>query len=830
MFITTSSNICHRISPFIIYYRRRICVGLLTGLLTTASGVTVFAQSPKPNTPLEKSEKRPPDALDPLRDKLNEQKVRTEKLREQVNAANAQKRRAKEELETYQKQIQKLREEIPEMRRWQGASFILGDSRATDAVAIKVEGSSFSVLGKAVGEYVAGRVAAAANAKVPRVATAKGRQLARLVASRVVPGEPLPPELDSEIRSNIWKTHSIFPVPINGRESHPELRFVVLRTLSSTKQQIGIVQRIDPTSLTYLPIGRTEKTIDRREVELGSVRADYGKDILDAVDGDATYLDFCILSIADKLHSIGHELGTMAVGVHVVLDGMSEGLEDKSGRTNEFVELNKNNIFEAFGLNIGIAFRKDISKEIKDPNVDLKQRAREAEDHLYAKLSDFRIPVAESEHVDYLRSARQSLKPEKIAGLLNVTHLVVAEFDRTVRDVPRLSVRLISAKDGNALWAANSDLTCPKQESGNSFFLKSGVLAMMGLDPKEPASKNVELKGYEEPLKVAFAHKMTAGKLPSQQLVILEPAQNKLELAYRPMFDRVIQTVPRKVVTVQELPKGFSQYLAKATTDSNTNMSEQLARAIVWEFAAKGLTPAGRVEEILEDRQAYRLSIGRENELKADSFVRVYRPKNATAADDGPSDFPLPMTLRIKTLDDSSSVAVPVRTGLDGYWEEDGLWPQIGDIVFNPYEKPRKVAIFPPENKSNDLSELDRRKIGDNFVKKWQDVVQNTDEVAKKVQTKLRDGFVKLNSVAYESEGIFVNKKLDVARTCEAAHANGATHAIGGYIQPAKAGTSVKYDVKLIMYELAKNKEGKWGLGRDIHSIPIGKLGLQTWD
>ena len=157
------------------------------------------------------------------------------------------------------------------------------------------------------------------------------------------------------------------------------------------------------------------------------------------------------------------------------------------------------------------------------------------------------------------------------------------------------------------------------------------------------------------------------------------------------------------------------------------------------------------------------------------------------------------------------------------------MWPRKGDIVFNAYEPKKKVAIFPPEDRSKDLSQIDRSKMANN-AKQWQDIVQNSNELAKKIQAKLRDGFLKLNSVGYETEGIFQNGQLDVSGTCKAAVDKGATHVVGGYITPTKAGKDVKYKVNLNVFKIEKDASGRWGLGQDLHSLSLGSISAQSID
>ena len=778
-----------------------------------------------------RSERRAVDPLDLLRDQLDKQQARNDELREQLELTETQKQKLLALRNNYQTQIDSLSKEIPELRRWQDATFILGDARATDAVAIKTEGSQFSVVGKAGGQQIRHRVGAATKAKVPRVATEAGRRLARLVSNQVTDGTPLSMDLDREIRANVWKPHPIFPSPIPGRETQPAPQFIVFRQFKSPKQQIGIFQSVDPTSLTYFPVGQANRTVERDQVEYGSVRTDYGNDILDALDGDETYLNFCILSIADKLSTIGREPGPMAVGIHVALDGYDVGLNEEQRRTNNRIDLMGG--VRLFGVSlapwIGGGFHFDFSKPIPDPLAELKRMARSFEDKIYQRMIECGIPVVEGEHVKFLRAAQNADLRTDVGSQLNATHLVVAELDQTRSGLPRLSVRLIDVHSGLAIWTATSDSTCPKiEDSGNAIFLKSGILATISVDPKLPAEFKPELKGFEEPMKVALAHKMLANKLPKEQLVIIEPNRDDLTLAYRPMFDRQLQNLPRKNVVVKEFAQGFSEYLAKATTENNSNLSEQLVRAIVWELAAKGLTPAGRIETELQERSLYRLSIGKENGITSDSVIRVYRPKAAADDDQGPSDYPLPMALKIKSFNETTSEAFPIRTGLKGYWEEEGMWPRPGDIVFNPYEKRRKVAIFPPENRSNTLSLSDRKDASNNNSQRWNDIVQNAYEVSKKVQDKLRGGFLKLNSVAHEAEGDFgKNGMLDVEKTCRAAAEGGATHYIGGYITPKKGD---KFEVTLQLGEITQNSENKWGKGAELITLPIGKLGLKNWD
>ncbi len=825
-----------------------IGIWLLGSLILTGLALPGFGQSPRRDKPQsdkkgDDSDKDATDPLESLKQKLKTSRQRVEEQRQKIEAAKAAERKLGDDLSSLKARREKLKAEVPELKRWLEASFILGDSRANNIAAIKIDGDVFTLIGNASGADVSSRIAVAIKEKIPRVATTTGRELARRIATSVQPGERLTPDLTSEIRSKVWTPHRVFPGVFKRDDAQPEPQFVVFRGVHSARQQIGIVQDVTPTSLTFFPIGPSQKTIERGLVEPGSVRSDLGKDILDAVDGDETYLDYCILSIADKLSALGREPGHMAVGLHVLLDGLQGNLDIVERRTNEYTEIDLANVPFFFGMKLGGKIRRDNSRDIPDPHAELKRKAREVEDSIYQRMFDCGIPIVENEHVQLLRSAAQS--PGDIGSRLNATHMVVAEVDRSTRGLIRMSTRLLDVKSGGQLWASNSESTCPKtQKSDNAFFLKSGTLALLSLDPNAPSAKQEELKGYEIPLKVPFAHNLvTSSKPPVQQLVVLDESAGLSAgegspadfWTYRPLFDRQVWKVRKSAVKTEAFPLGFPQYLSKAASKNDTSMTEQLTRAVVWELAAKGLTPAGRVEEVLENRQAFRLSIGQENDIKADSYVRVYRPKGDSKESDGPSDFPLPMSLRIRSLNDSDSIAVPIRTGLQGYWEEDGLWPRPGDIVFNPYELPRKLAIFPLEGRAKTLSAKDITALSGNNAKKWQDILQNQDELARKIQGKLRDGFLKLNSVAYESQGVTLTDRrggvtVSVDATCAEAASKGATHVIGGFIKPVKVGDNVRYETQINLYELAKTDTGKWHLGRELVSLPVGKLGAQGWD
>lgn len=819
-------------------------IWLLGGLILTSLGAPSFGQPPRRDNQQsdkkrDNDDKDITDPLESLKQKLKTSRQRVEEQRQKIEAAKAAERKLGDDLSSLKARREKLKAEVPELKRWLDASFVLGDTRANNIAAIKIDGDGFTLIGNASGADVSSRIAVAIKERIPRVATTSGRELARRIATSIQPGERLSPELTSEIRNKVWTPHRVFSGVFKQNDAQPEPQFVVFRGVHSARQQIGIVQDVTPTSLTFFPVGPSQKTIERGLVEPGSVRSDLGKDILDAVDGDDTYLDYCILSIADKLSAIGREPGHMAVGLHVLLDGLQSNLDIVERRTNEYTEIDLSNVPFFFGMKLGGKIRRDNSRDIPDPHADLKRKAREVEDSIYQRMFDCGIPIVENEHVQLLRDAAKS--PGDIGSRLHATHMVVAEVDRSTKGLIRLSTRLLDVKTGGQLWASNSESTCPKtQKSDNAFFLKSGTLAMISLDTNAPSAKNEELKGYESPLKVPFAHNIvTSSKPPAQQLVVLDDAAANGAApdfwTYRPLFDRQVWKVKKSAVKTEAFPLGFPQYLSKASSKNDTSMTEQLTRAVVWELAAKGLTPAGRVEEVLENRQAFRLSIGKENDIKPDSYVRVYRPKGDSQGSDGPTDFPLPMSLRIRTLNDSSSIAVPIRTGLQGYWEEDGLWPRPGDIVYNPYEFPRKVAIFPLEGRAKSLSAKDITALSDNNAKKWQDIVQNQDELARKIQGKLRDGFLKLNSVAYESQGVTLTDRrggvtVNVDATCAEAASKGATHVIGGFIKPVKVGDNVRYETQINLYELAKTDTGKWHLGRELVSLPVGKLGAQGWD
>lgn len=771
-------------------------------------------------------------------------RARIDELRRQLLQAESLDRQLASEGPQLDKQVASLKNELEEVRQWKQASFVLGDSTGTVAAAVRIDGDRFVVQGTAEGRKVPSRLSAAAKEQIVCVATKAGRDLARTLCRGCRPGDEIRDNALDELKSNVWKSHQLLPLA-----DAADLKFVVFRDAQRrARQHIGVFSKVDGDSLYYQPLGRDVREIHRSRIEPGTLRADAGADILDAVDGDETFLDYCVLSVAHELSKIGRQPGHMAIGVRVELDGLGANLKDEGRYITQ--KIDTNDFFKRCGICFfDFAFEWSVFQE--DRNAALKRIARGVEDSLYTKLHTSGFPVVELEHIESLRLLGGDQPVSKIGPALGATHLLVAEVGPAKRDgMYRLTMRLVDGYRGNALWAIDSEPTLPRHDSENPLFLKSGRLAAIRQVKDLPEEQNVPMLGIEKPALVPLAR---SNSIARTQLVLVEPGPPG-EFFYRSLFGRQVYSLPERLVSLEEAdprmepkyPKTVvARYIDQGVDEvaDDAALDGQLTRAVIWAMASSSMTPAGRIVESLEGGHAFRITLGLQDGLRQDSVLRVLRTastRDGREPDDGAGgerdDFPLPLTFKVRSLDAESSVVIPLRMGLeiDQAWNDGSLVPRVGDIVYNPHERVRKFAVFPPQDRLQDVAGKEFQRLSQSQRQK---IMIDQENLAQAIRRKVATSFINLNA-AFTDEGVYDEhprtrvKTLNYPRTCEKVALKGATHVIGGFIKPDRATfqSNVKYDVELLVYELTQKANGLWDTTETKIQLPKLKLGPKVWE
>lgn len=797
----------------------------------------------------------------PLENELESLRRRADTLRKEIQKSVEQRQKHEKNIRSKLADIVSLNEERKrigeenlELELWQKAMLILGDAQSDVAAAVSFEGDDVRLIASCMGVGVKDRLYAAANATVPRAASRDGRDLARrIISADIKPGNLLTPPIAEAIHNQVWR-----PNPKTPWSYPADPRFVVFRDSESRRQRLGVFDRIEGNAMSYFPVGRERKIVERERIEPGSLRADNGSDILDAVEADEGFADYCALNILHHLTRGGAEPGFHAVGLHVKLNGIigslaqldrkrvrkmswhPSGLAYTIGR--QFPSTFGGNRFALLAAHVSesASFDLDWSTIERDMHADLKRDARKIEDDLYLRLSRCGVPLIEKEHFDLIRRGKvdvDQLSSGSAGTLMDATHLVVADVDapKPPAIAPRVNVRLIEVRSGSVLWMANSAELSPRIEDRNPFFPISGKLAVLQRDPHLPKTQELPLFGVEQPLKVEFAQ--SGAPSPPNQLVLLE-GDNGTDYFYRSLFSPEIHSVPRRHVSLQTLDKGIPEVITAS------EFLSQQTRALVWYLASHSLTPAGRITEILENGKAYRVSVGTQHGINNDTMLRAYRPRNhlAEASAEEALDVPLPISLVVRSAAAESCIVVARRLGLDGYWEESTVHPRVGDLVYDPSMSKRKIAVFPPEDDSKTIGQAERIRMTGNNVLEWQKIIATQEKVANEIRRKLVNGFRALD-VAYEGKGSFdqidfgrrasrQQGELNVARTVEEALRNDATHAIGGYIRPTgnSRGGGIRYEVELRLFTLSLDPATKQGrLEETKVALPKFMLGQSQW-
>jgi hypothetical protein len=797
--------------------------------------------------------------LEALRDELKTLRERREAAREKVSDVANQRKRvelalAEGKMRTIasNEKLEKLRSQIADIEPWQQATFVLGNADGDVAAALKLEGDEARLIAVAQGGAVRDRVYTAANASIPFEASQAARDLARKIArAQLQRNDKLPQELKAELHEKFWRPVS---APVWSQADQPT--FVVFRESDSPRQKLGILCEIKGNILRYAAVGTGVQEVERERIEPGSLRANLGADILDAVEADRGFTDYCALSIVDRLWREGTNPSHHAVGIQVSLNGAFKSLAEvththvnKYSRTPsealELVAMRSPELFDnwigvaALGLN-GIGF--DIKEVIHTPDAEaeLKRAARKVEDELYTRLSQCGMTLIDKHHFDRQRERLSdqygNLSTAAVGKAVGAKYLVTCNVDVTPgQGVPfvRVNVQLVDTKTGKALWVANSGELCPRIDDKNPFFPVSGSLAVMGSLAGDNNSEYRELQALESPLKVEFTQ--VGVTLPKEQLVLLESPETADPLIYRSLFDRQMHQIPRKLASTNVLSGGITDVLTEQ------DFQPHFVRAIVWHLASQSLTPAGRITEVLDGGKSFRVSIGSLQGLTSDSTLRCFRPRSTLSQNANETqDVPLPIALAVRSVSDSSCIVNPRRVGLNGYWEDDSVMPRVGDLVYDPTLPKRKMAVFPPEDRSGDLSDKEKARVAGGNVRNWQNVVADQLALANVIQRKLVSGFTSLDS-AYEDKGNFDEirisnrrsettvRQLNVSETVRKARLNGATHAIGGYIKPTGTRENVRYEVELRLFQLGIDQAGQGVIEETKVAIPKLLVGRNGW-
>lgn len=782
----------------------------LSGLVVLVLSGFAAAQSPLPLNPnqlpirpqdlIPKGTPRPRPEAPPSKDRITAAVKRLEAL-------EAEKASVLQEFSQLPQDIVRLQQMVKWIQHWQEADFVLGNSTSSVAMAIRRVDNNFKVQSIAKNADVRTGVAAARQAGVMRIGTPVARELARQMSSRVQEQDLLPSEFVARIQNDVWKAHRF--VPIDPDVENPT--FVVFRDAQHNQQRLGfLVGDAGPNQFVMRPVSRTNRDVARGVVQTGSVRAERGKDIVGFLEEGDSFLDYCILNVAQKVGTPEDIPNFVCVAVHVALEVPELDEEDRRRATREVVVVSPETDSDSFNAAFGLQMAHVNART----NADFITKAqRAAEDKLYQKLIEIGIPVVEREHLDTVERERKTLRRRSsrdFGNQLDATHVLVADVDESVTGRITLNMRLVDVSTGQAVWAGSGAETLPRAEDWGGFMLHGGRPVIANADKLDDAIKSQLI---ESPRAMMVGNDETSTVIPNKVLLVEEAGQAGVTTAlYRPLFGRKSQ------------PLTFTEPLTPVNTVEAVPRDQQY-RYLMWQLGQKMLTPAGRITELkpVGDHHEATVTLGKQHGVKQGDLLRVLRKNDSST---GPDERLIPCGIRATVVYDNYCEALVTPSGLGTYWDEAAYAPQVSDVVVSRFDRRRKVAVFPAAFR-------DPQTVAERRASKWDEknkfgqfsyrdeAIEKMQAIRLRLRDEVRQGVEKLNVEVVQGE-----LAQAVEQQCAEAWAKGCRIAIGGVVSSV---STSRFRFELQLVELQESGSG-YGIGKVLVSEKLEvteKLGLQ---
>lgn len=715
-----------------------------------------------------------------------------DELRQRAAALRTQKVKLEQE-------IADKREQLEALRVWQEPHFVLGNNKTPVAVGLKEERGSYRLLCAARGtEEVPSAIGVARKSNIPRIATDRARTIAQRVYDTVEIGQSIPTDVQSQLETDVWTAWQYLDVG-----PRDPLNFVVFRTANWNTQQVGVVRTVSDAAVTIRQPRSRDTSIQQADVQIGSLWADTGRDIVPALEVGDSFLDYCLLNVAQKLSLEDDQRGFRRVAVHTNIDRLVKDFEE--GTRTRLYEIH-------YGRGNG-DFQPNSRERSLPPSQLLRQYARAIEDEVYERLVDMEIPVVEREYAEQVR-LEQSYETvpdiRDLARLADATHLVIAELDDALSGSSyRLSVRLVDLATGTDRWAGSDDEAVPVVMDANPFSLQTGQPAFISLKPppegEEPTTP-IRIDGFESPLSVPLVGGSTSSA-DAKPLVLIE-GREQGQVIYRPFFSRQTRSIPEELISLEELDN----------PNKDLKNNAQLIRYVVWRLSRKALTPAGRIIH-LQGSQSATVSLGRQDGVKPGDVLRVLRQFSipdspGEAAGLSPREVLLPARLTVsEVLEDTSRVRI-AENEFQSTWTQAEYEPQIGDVVVSRVEPRRQIGVYPtgwrPPSSNVLISQLN----WNNPVQRQRNIT-TADSVSKLLQETMALGLQKISPPQVGEVVIGRNGDVDMDETLSRAGAAGITHMLGGEIEWVAAHT---FRVTMKLREI-RNSGSDWTFGDSLETV-----------
>lgn len=632
------------------------------------------------------------------------------KLTKEIDDLKNQKKALEKDTENLDRQKLKLESELKDLtsrlefiKPYRSADFVLVNPTSF-AVAVKTApDAGFMVVAKAELEKAQLAFASARNAGVPIIA--HNRTLARQIHAETPVGSSVSPALSQQIREH-WKVHKFVPPSPNDVAD-----FVVFRDLTANATRVGFFVGASDDDLRYQPIGKAVETVLRSRIQSGSAVRGSGERVVPALN-IADFLDFCVLSIAQKMQSQPNDPGLVCVALQMNVKALEDALRELTDRAKENRDEKKrvpqSRSWEGTGvLGVTLAFlgilmdRADTNNALDEWDrrreaIELLRRApKYLEDELYAKLVKIGLPIVERENLAELLNEsdlakRPGFEARNYGRMLCATHMVIVEVKQPVRGGEyHISVRLDDVNTGKVIWAEEGDRIRRPAAAVNNFFLDAGRVVQVKL--ADAALPN--FVPVEDPPIIPVGPSLQKG-IAIPHLICVEDSTDDQMVLCRTLFTKETRSFPK--IAFREL---------KPVDGVKDVPREHLLRYVAWRIARNTLPLAGRATSVANDRAT--ISLGKATGIKPGDKLRVLRVVSASSSSDksqvqniAGSETLLPTDLSVAEVYDKYSTAVVGSSGLEEWWPESVSLNSRDLVIANAYAQlvleVQPLALVPP--------------------------------------------------------------------------------------------------------------------------------------
>ena len=712
------------------------------------------------------------------------------------------------------------------IKKWGTCDVVLGSRTSASAVALQMSANGkVQVVDIALDSRVADCLTYAWKNGVPRVWSAEAQRLLTEINRSSRPGDELGQQLADRVREVAWSVPDY--ASVSGKDRNPP--YVLFQEQTAVGQQRGgFFLSVEGDELVYRPVAEEPRRLLRRMIVPGSMRVDTAREVLDsgAIEQGSSFLDYCILQVGHKLTPTDGRPTHPIVAVHIDVK-CQQPINDGS------IDSKWQNRLNLFSLLFGM---KPVQPQ-RDPCEAFNKVASRAEDIVYDKLVGLKIAVTERKfHQNSLLEQGSSIRRTNrstatidredvatIAKQHEATHLLVMRVEEPTAKSSSyyLTMRLVDLRSNQALLSLSGENAAPPEDVTSPMFLHSGKLAIgrwTDRGRKEP------LPGIEQPPVIPVASFGPTTKLPTRQLVLQEESAKPGELIIRSLFSRQLHRLPADDVELEPVTNNVMERL-----NTEPELRSQLHRFVMWRMVPPAMTPAGRVNAVLDSENLVETSLGIRQQLTDGARLRIARPVELLG--DGTSKLSskmpmrLPVALNVSELEEDSSRAFYRSPSVQvSYWNSDANKPREGDLVVARFVPKQTVAIYPPyppsggPNDAFDWRDSDLQVLMRKANLNPQVLVQGGRQIAEQVvRNRFRDAFTSLGISALSD--LPYQQNLNEQSILEAAHQRGATLVCWGRLLPEASKGILRWRVEMRLDEITVDDKGHPMRGRTLTQL-----------